>query len=159
MAQRMSNDLGKRLEDNGVTMSDFILRNITFSTEYAASVEQKQIAEQQSQQAKFVVESKKQEAEQARQIAQGQADAAVIAAKGEAQARILQAEAEKQALLLIAQALQDNPDLLTYQYISKLAPNIQAMLLPSNSPFVFPLPTMGPQTPATNPTPLPTIAP
>jgi regulator of protease activity HflC (stomatin/prohibitin superfamily) len=57
-----------------------VLRNIRFSDEYAAAVEQKQIAEQQAEQARFVVESKKQEAEQARQIAQGQADAAVIAA-------------------------------------------------------------------------------
>jgi hypothetical protein len=30
--------------------------------------------------------------------------------------------------------------LLTYLYISKLAPNIQVMLLPSGSPFLFPLP-------------------
>ena len=63
---------------------DFVLRDIHFSEEYAVAVEQKQIAEQQAQQAKFVVESKKQEAEQARQVAQGQADAAVIAAQGQA---------------------------------------------------------------------------
>ena len=50
---------------------DFVLRNITFSDEYAASVEQKQIAEQLAQQAAFVVEQRKQEAEQARQTAQG----------------------------------------------------------------------------------------
>ena len=159
MSQRMSDQLGKRLEDNGISMSDFILRNITFSPEYAASVEQKQIAEQQAQQAKFVVESKKQEAEQARQIAQGQADAAVIAAKGQAQSRLIQAEAEKQALLLIDQAIQDNPDLLTYQYISKLTPNIQTMLLPSNAPFVFPLPTPAPATPTGTSTAVPTAIP
>ena len=47
------------------------MRNITFSTEYAASVEQKQIAEQQAQQAKLVVEQKKQEAEQVREVAKG----------------------------------------------------------------------------------------
>ena len=74
----------KKLSENGLILVDFVLRNITFSPEYAASVEQKQIAEQLAQQARFVVEQRKQEAEQARQVAQGQADAAVIASKGDA---------------------------------------------------------------------------
>jgi regulator of protease activity HflC (stomatin/prohibitin superfamily) len=162
MAKRINDSMATKLDDNGLVLVDFVLRNITFSQEYATSVEQKQIAEQQSQQAKFVVESKKQEAEQARQIAQGQADAAVIAAKGEAQARIVQAEAEKDALLLINEALRNNPDLLTYQYISKLSPNIQTMLLPSNAPFVFPLPNAAGSSPATSvpaPTAVPTTTP
>ncbi len=111
-------------------------------------MEQKQIAEQQAQQAAFVVQTKKQEAEQARQTAQGQADSAVIASKGAAEARLIQADAEKTALLLIAEALKDKPEFLTYQYITKLAPNIQAMLLPNNAPFLFPLPEMQPTPPA-----------
>jgi regulator of protease activity HflC (stomatin/prohibitin superfamily) len=142
MVSNIRATLEAKLAENGITLVDFVLRNITFSAEYANSVEQKQIAEQQAQQAKFVVESKKQEAEQARQIAQGQADAVVIAARGDAEARLIQAEAEANALELIAAALRDNPDLLTYQYITKLSPNIQVMLLPSGSPFLFPLPDL-----------------
>lgn len=153
MVDMVFTELSKKLEENGLMLVDFVLRNITFSPEYAASIEQKQIAEQQAQQAAFVVEQRRQEAEQARQVAQGKADAAVIEAKGKAQSRIIEAEAEKQALELIAAAIKDNPDLLTYQYIAKLAPNIQTMLLPSNAPFIFPFPEVGP-TPA--PTPAPT---
>jgi regulator of protease activity HflC (stomatin/prohibitin superfamily) len=145
-------EMSKKLEENGLVLIDFVLRNITFSPEYAASIEQKQIAEQQAQQAAFVVEQRRQEAEQARQVAQGKADAAVIEAKGKAQSRIIEAEAEKEALGLIAEAIKDNPDLLTYQYISKLAPNIQTMLLPSNAPFIFPFPEVG-LTPTPAPTP------
>lgn len=144
----------KKLAENGLILLDFVLRNITFSPEYAASVEQKQISEQQAQQAKFVVETKKQEAEQMRQTAQGKADAAVIEAQGAAKARVIEADAETQALNKINEALKGNPNLLTYQYINKLAPTIQTMLLPSNSPFVFPLPTTGTGTtavPQTNP--------
>lgn len=126
--------------ENNLLLVDFVLRDIHFSDEYAVAVEQKQIAEQQAQQAKFVVESKRQEAEQARQVAQGQADAAVIAAQGQADARLIQAEAEATALELINNAIKDNPDLLTYQYIEKLGPNIDVMLLPNDSPFLFPLP-------------------
>jgi regulator of protease activity HflC (stomatin/prohibitin superfamily) len=140
----METALAEKLGENGLVMIDFILRNITFSPEYAASVEQKQIAEQQAQQAALVVEQRKQEAEQARQTAQGQADAAVIAAQGRAQARLLEADAEANALELIAAALADNPDLLTYNYILKLAPGIQVMLVPNDNPFLLPLPTLTP---------------
>jgi regulator of protease activity HflC (stomatin/prohibitin superfamily) len=149
MEQKITEQLTARFAENNLILQDFVLRNIRFSDEYATAVEQKQIAEQQAQQAKFVVESKKQEAEQARQVAQGQADAAVTAAKGaaearvieaeaEAKARVLQAEAEAKALQLVAAVLKENPTLLQYQYISKLSPNVQIMLVPSNAPFILP---------------------
>ena len=142
----ISDKIKSSLAANHIIMTDFLLRNIRFSDEYAKAVEQKQIAEQQAQQAKFVVEQKKQEAEQARQTAQGQADAAVIAAQGAAQARLIQAEAESKALLLIAQALQNNPLLLQYQYITKLAPGVQTIFIPSGNQFILPLPTTPPTT-------------
>jgi regulator of protease activity HflC (stomatin/prohibitin superfamily) len=144
MAEQFRTQMTDKLAANGLIMYDFILRNITFSPEYAASVEQKQIAEQLAQQAKFVVEQRKQEAEQARQSAQGRADSVIIEAKGAAEARLIQAEAEAQALELIATALKDKPELLTYQYITKITPNINVMLLPSDSPFLFPLEQLGP---------------
>jgi regulator of protease activity HflC (stomatin/prohibitin superfamily) len=128
--------------EGGFILHDFVLRNIAFSPEYAASVEQKQIAEQLAKQAALVVEQRTQEAEQARQVAKGVADSAVIAAQGDAEARVIRAEAEARALLLIADALRNNPDLLTFEYIQKLAPGIQVMLVPSNNPFLLPLPSL-----------------
>ncbi len=136
----ITESLSEKFIENNLILVDFVLRDIHFSEDYAVAVEQKQIAEQQAQQAKFVVESKKQEAEQARQVAEGLADAAVIAAQGEADARIIQAKAEAEALELINNVIQGKPDLLTYQYISKLGPEIDVMLLPNDSPFLFPLP-------------------
>lgn len=153
--QGMSEALG----ENGLLMVDFVIRNITFSPEYAAAVEQKQISEQQSQQAELLVEKKKQEAEQARQEAQGTADAAVISAEGQAEARILEAKAEAQALEVQAKILEQYPDLLTYVYITKLSPNVDVMFLPSDSPFIFPLPeeyTPELTTPEVAPSPTPT---
>jgi len=144
MVQMVNEAMALKLEDNGLTLVDFVLRNITFSPEYAASVEQKQIAEQQAQQAKLTVEQRIQEAQQAIETARGQAESAVIAAEGAAEARLIEAKAEAEALALIQEALANNPELLTYQYITKLAPNIDAMLLPSNAPFVFQLPGQTP---------------
>lgn len=144
LTDQITAELASSLGENGINLIEFILRNITFSEEYSASVEQKQIAEQLAQQAAFTVEQRRQEAEQARQVAEGLADAAVIAAQGRADARLIEAEAEAQALEMIAAALVDNPELLTYQYITKLAPGIQVMLVPSNAPYLLPLPTLEP---------------
>jgi len=138
----INKDMSAALSENGLLMVDFVIRNITFSPEYAAAVEQKQIAEQQAQQAELLVEKKKQEAEQAREQAKGEADAAVFIAEGKAAARVLEAEAEAEALKVQAEVLADYPDLLTYVYITKLSPNVDVMFLPSDSPFIFPLPDM-----------------
>jgi regulator of protease activity HflC (stomatin/prohibitin superfamily) len=134
--------ISQGLTANNLIMVDFLLRNIRFSDEYAAAVEQKQIAEQLALQAQFVVEQKKQEAEQARQVAQGQADAAVIAAQGEAQAILLRAQAQAKANETLSQSL--SPELLTYTYINKLAPNVQVMYLPSGTPLLLPSVTQAP---------------
>jgi regulator of protease activity HflC (stomatin/prohibitin superfamily) len=136
MEQKISDELEKKLGENNLVLVDFILRDLHFTDEYAAAVEQKQIAEQNALQAQFVVEQKKQEAEQARQTAQGQADAAVIAAQGEAQAILLKAQAQSQANDILSKSL--SPELLTYTYINKLAPNVQVMYLPSGTPLLLP---------------------
>jgi regulator of protease activity HflC (stomatin/prohibitin superfamily) len=135
-------ELRLALEEGGLILHDFVLRNIAFSPEYAASVEQKQIAEQLAQQAVFVVLQREQEAEQARATARGQADAAVINAQGLADARVIEAVAEATALELLAAALAQNPDLITFEYVQRLGPGIQVMLLPSDNPFLLPLPSL-----------------
>ena len=155
MAESIRSQLAAKLDENGLILVDFILRDITFSPEYAASVEQKQIAEQLAQQAVFVVEQRRQEANQAREQAQGLADAVVIRARGAAEAKVIEAEAEAQALELIAAQLRDNPQLVTFRYVEKLAPGIQVMLVPSDNPFLLPLPGLTSTTEVV-PTPAPT---
>lgn len=150
MENLITESIAEKMSQNDLVLVDFLLRDIHFSDEYAAAVEQKQIAEQQAQQAKLVVEQRKQEAEQARQVAQGQADAAVIAAKGAAEARIIQAEAEAKANQLLAASL--TPALVQYQYILKLAPGVQTIFVPSGNQFILPLPG-SPETTTTTTTP------
>lgn len=152
MVQIISEELKASLAENNLLLLDFVLRDIHFSEGYAVAVEQKQIAEQQAQQAELTVEQKRQEAEQARQVAQGQADAAVIAAKGAAEARLIQAEAEARSNELIAASLENNPELLQYQYILKLSPGVQTIFIPSGNQFILPLPG-SPETPAITTTP------
>jgi len=151
MEAMITDQLTTEMQGNSLLLVQFVLRDIHFSDEYAKAVEQKQIAEQQAKQAEFVVKQKEQEALQAVETAKGQAESVKINAQGLADARMIQAKAEADALVMIAIALQHNPDLLTYQYITKLAPNVQVMYLPSGQPYLLPLPTSVPTETQTTP--------
>jgi regulator of protease activity HflC (stomatin/prohibitin superfamily) len=136
------------LEPNGLKLGSFLLRNVTFNQEYANSVEQKQIAQQNAERARFLVESEKQEAERVRVQALGRADAAVTQAKGDAESQVIRAEAEAESLRLISAQLKDNPNLLTFRYIDKLSPGVQTIFLPSGQPFLLdPSTFIGPTAP------------
>lgn len=124
-------------EENGLIMHEFVLRNISFSEEYAASVEQKQIAEQLAQQAAFVVQQREYEADQVRASAEGDRDAAILASEGRAGGKLIEAEAEAKALALINEQISKNPDLLNYLYIQQIAPNTQVIFLPAEAPYLF----------------------
>jgi regulator of protease activity HflC (stomatin/prohibitin superfamily) len=121
--------------DKGFVLDRFILRNITFSREYATAIEQKQVALQ------GVVENEH-KADQIRRLAQGEADAIVLKAKADADAVKLKADAEAQAIKVISDALAKDQSMLTYRYIDKLAPNVRVMLVPNTAPLLLPLPTL-----------------
>jgi regulator of protease activity HflC (stomatin/prohibitin superfamily) len=129
--------LRTRLAAEGLTLSDLIIRDITFSAQYAEAIEQAQVAAQEGERARLVVQQRQQEAEQARAVAAGERDAAIARAEGEAQSIVLRAEAEAEALRLVAEVLAANPNLIQYQYVQNLSDNVQLMLVPSNSPFLF----------------------
>jgi regulator of protease activity HflC (stomatin/prohibitin superfamily) len=136
--------------DNGLILrkNDFIIRNITFTPEYADAIERKQVAEQDAERGKFLVAQQKQEAERLREEAKGERDAAITRAEGQAEAAKIRAEGEAEALRLVNEVLAENPDLLQYKYIEKLGPNIEVMLLPANSPYLLDLQSLTNQLPA-----------
>lgn len=153
LQQIIQDQLMVEFTKQGLILDAFQLRNITFSPEYAQSIEQKQIAQQQSEQAKLLVQKSQQEADQLRARVKGEADAVVLRATGDAEAVITKAKADAEALRLIAEALKTNPDLLTYTYIQKLAPNVGLILLPAsgNNPFILDLNQLQNQLPKTTP--------
>ena len=126
--QAIEKALRERFERSGLLLLSFDIRNINFTEDYAKSIEQKQIAQQEAERMQFVLQRESQEAERKQ-----------VEAEGIKQAAILKAQGEAESLRLVSQALRENPHLLTYRYIDKLAPNINAMLLPSNSPFILDL--------------------
>ncbi len=68
---------------------------------------------------------------------------------------IIQAEAEQQALQLINSILAQNPNLIQWQYINELGDQIQMIIVPSDTPFLFDLEQLmaqnGTSTPITAP--------
>jgi regulator of protease activity HflC (stomatin/prohibitin superfamily) len=144
LEENLEEKVREAFSEKGFVLDRFLLRNIAFSSSYAAAIEAKQVAEQERIQREY-------EAEQMRKTAEGQRDRMILEAEGQASAlqkvgqaeanvTLLKAEAESKALALLTKALQDHPELLTYRYIDKLAPSIRTMLLPSNNPFLLPLP-------------------
>jgi regulator of protease activity HflC (stomatin/prohibitin superfamily) len=129
----MTEALAAKLAEHHLRLEEFVLHDVRFSPEYAAAVEQKQIAEQRALQAAIEVQQRLQEAEQARLRAQGQADAAVIQAEGRARATVLQAEAEAESLRLLQAAIEQNPDVLSFRYIEQLNPNTTVIYLPGSA--------------------------
>lgn len=137
--QRLIGDqLRERLAADGLEMTDFIIRNVTFSNaDFINSIEQVQIAERRAQEAEFRVQQEQQEAARVRVAAEGERDAEIARAEGEAESIRIRAAASAEALSLVSEQLANNPSLIQYEYIQKLAPNVNLILLPSNSPFLF----------------------
>lgn len=121
--------------DKGIILDQFLLRNVSFTEQYADAVEQKQVALEGQLRTEY-------EAQQEINLATGHAAAVEIEAAAKARAIELEAQARSNGLKLIADALATDEQLLTYSYIDKLSPNVQVMLLPNDAPFLFPLPEM-----------------
>lgn len=152
---RISEELRTQFGKDGIKLTALLLRNVAFSPEYAKSVEDKQIAQQNAERAKFLVQQEEQEASRVRVKAQGESDAAITRAKGDAESQVLRAKAEAEALRLVSDALKDNPNLLTFRYIEKLAPTINTIVLPSSQGIILdPKSLVGPvATPTATPRP------
>lgn len=111
-----------------ITINGIFINNIRLSPAYTDAVLQKQIAQQN-------VEKAKAEAETARQQAQGQADARVTQAKGEAQATVELANGQAQANAAISASINEN--LIRWQQVQKLNPNVQTIIVPADSNFII----------------------
>lgn len=130
--------------DKGFILDRFLLRNVAFSQEYAKAIELKQVAEQEQTQREY-------EAEQMRKLAEGVRDKYALEAKGKAEAILLEGEAQAdviilkgkadaEALRLINEVIKKNPDMITFRYVDKLGQAMRAMLVPSDNPFLLPMP-------------------
>ena len=111
--------LREKFAAKGLLVDQFLLRDITFSDEYAAAIEQKQVALEgqdrtahEAQQMRNLAEG---ERDKTTIIAQGRSQQFQLEAEGKAKATLTEADAQAKALKLIGAALAQNPNLLTYE--------------------------------------------
>lgn len=163
METEMQSRISDRFAQEGLTLTDLLVRDISFSEQFRQAIEQKQIADQEAQRAQLQVRQRENEADQLRASAAGERDAAIQKAEGESQAIILRAQAEAEALRLVSEQIAANPSLIQYLYVQNLSDNVNIALVPSNSPFLFDFNSLAqpntdfvpPAVPQTTPTPTP----
>ncbi|GAA5986166.1 hypothetical protein JCM10908_006439 [Rhodotorula pacifica] len=78
VSARIREDLLKRAGEFNIILEDVSLTHMTFGKDFTQAVEQKQIAQQEAERAKFIVERSEQERQAAVVRAEGEAEAATI---------------------------------------------------------------------------------
>ncbi len=116
----VQSNLEKKYKENNIQLRDILVRNITFSPEFAKEIEQKQIAEQRIQTA----ENQKQEAVKIGERV------------------IIEAKAEAESITLKGNALRENPEVIQLQFVEKMAPQINWGILPDGALPLIDLKTM-----------------
>lgn len=134
----------------GFELTGFLVRSVSFSSDFAQAIEDKEVEEQNRQRADTEAQRRIIEAE-------GQANAEIERATGSARARLIEAQAEAAALAAISEQIMGNPALIQYEYINQLADNVSLVLLPSNSPFLFDLASLPDAIEGFEPPPVPSL--
>ncbi|PWY77533.1 putative prohibitin [Aspergillus heteromorphus CBS 117.55] len=114
VSNRIRTDLMKRASQFNIALEDVSITHMTFGKEFTRAVEQKQIAQQDAERARFIVERAEQERQANVIRAEGEAESADIISKAVAKAgsgliEIRRIEASKE----IASTLANNPN-ITY---------------------------------------------
>lgn len=119
VSQKIRQDLAKRAEEFHIKLEDVSITHLTFGSEFTKAVEQKQIAQQDAEKAKFLVEKAEQERK-----------ASVIRAEGEAEAADYISKALQKAGdgLLLIRRLEASKEIA-----KTLATSSNVTYLPSNS--------------------------
>ncbi|KAL2152676.1 hypothetical protein VTH82DRAFT_5860 [Thermothelomyces myriococcoides] len=111
VSQRIRQDLMKRAREFNIALEDVSITHMTFGKEFTKAVEQKQIAQQDAERARFIVEKAEQERQANVIRAEGEAESAdiiskAIAKSGDGLIQIRKIEASRE----IAQTLASNPN-------------------------------------------------
>ncbi|KAF1949831.1 hypothetical protein CC80DRAFT_497183 [Byssothecium circinans] len=111
VSNRIRNDLLKRANEFNIQLEDVSITHMTFGKEFTRAVEEKQIAQQEAERARFIVEKAEQERQANVIRAEGEAEAAdtiskAVAKSGDGLVLIRRIETQKD----IAQLLARNPN-------------------------------------------------
>lgn len=114
VSNRIRADLLKRASEFNIALEDVSITHMTFGREFTKAVEEKQIAQQEAERARFIVEKAEQERQASVIRAEGESEAAdvisrAVAKSGDGLIQIRRIETQKD----VAQMLANNPN-VTY---------------------------------------------
>ncbi|KAI7703752.1 Prohibitin-1, partial [Hortaea werneckii] len=114
VSHKIRADLLKRATDFNIALEDVSITHMTFGREFTKAVEEKQIAQQEAERARFIVEKAEQERQANVIRAEGESEAAdviskAVAKSGDGMIQIRRIETQKD----VAQMLANNPN-VTY---------------------------------------------
>lgn len=102
----MTARLRTKFAENGVVLDEVLLRDVSFSSEFQAAIEQKQVAQEDVARMAFERDRADKERRQ----------------------KIIEAEGQAQSIRLKAAALAQNPDLTRYEYVQNLPSNVRTVV-------------------------------
>lgn len=111
IVKEMNEVLTNNFEKHNIVLEDVVLRNVTFSEEFSKAIEDKQVEFQKIKSEEY----KKEQQEQ-------------IKAR-----KIIEAEGDSKAIELKSDALRNNPAIIQFEFIQKMAPQIKWGILPSDA--------------------------
>lgn len=109
--QEIFDKVKRELAKYHITTAEVLIRNVKFSEEFSKAIEQKQVALQEAERMRYVLEKEKREKER----------------------KIIEAEGEAESIRKKAAALKANPQLIQYEYVSKIAPGVKTIITNQNS--------------------------
>jgi regulator of protease activity HflC (stomatin/prohibitin superfamily) len=109
--KKMTEEIKPMFAEKGIVLEEILLRKVTFTSEYAKSIEEKQIAEQRIKKAKYDLERIEVEKKQ----------------------KIVTAQGEAESIRLKGEMLRANPQTIQYEFVQKMAENVKWGFLPANS--------------------------
>jgi len=114
----MNENLKEAYGKHDIILEEVVLRNVTYSKDFANAVEQKEVARQKIKTAEY-------QKEQATQLKEK---------------RIIDAEGEAESIRLKGDALRNNPEVVQLEFINKLGPNVEWGILPNSATPLFNVP-------------------
>jgi len=105
--EQLINDNVKDLVQNdGFIIEEIILRDVTFTDEFARAIEEKQVAEQDAKKMEYILEKEAKEAER----------------------KVIEAQGKANAIEIVNVALKKSPDYINYLYVDKLSDDIKVIV-------------------------------
>lgn len=108
--EQIQNEIFRRLRNqlgpDGIEVEGVFIRNVQFTDDFAKSVEEKQIAQQNAEKMEYVLEQERKEAER----------------------KAIEAEGKAKAIAIVSRELHSNPSYIKYLYVDKLAEDVKVIV-------------------------------